>query len=371
MKRPARMYRHGGFSLVELMVAITIGLVIMAAVSVLFVDTQKSYRSQNNVARIQENGRFALSYLIRDTRMAGYFGCQSSRADSTVTAHSPNITLKGMPATGTVPYPFNLAVPVEGFDGDRGMTQFAPSSAAAPAGIVAGTDAIAIRMADPSTLTYLSAPMAKAWDPLPVNSTQGYKPNDIVLVSDCASMDLTQITGIGASPPTLDHAAGGSVSGNVFAPGNQVGRLAKAYGDPSTVDDLRAVKVMKEITRRYYIRNNADSIPCLYMDDNGGTPVELVEGIEDMQILYGVDQDTSTPGIDHYIHADEVTDWSRVRSIRIGLLARTPGATEAEYDTNTYQVNDVTRTFTTADKDRNRRRVFLATILLRNDNLTL
>lgn len=371
MNRFALLRRGRGFSLVELMVALTIGLIITAAVAVLFVNTERSYKSQDNTARIQENGRFALNYLIRDIRMAGYLGCQSARADADIRAHKPNIVLNGMPATGTVPYPFNLAVPLEGYDGNQAMTKWAPSGSALPAGVIAGTDMIMVRMTDASSQTVLSGAMPNAWSAIPVVSVANYKPDDLVLITDCASMDLLQITDTTSSPPTLVHATGSSGS-NPFAPGNTKATLSKAYGSTETeIDDMRAVKVLKQVTRRYYVRNNPSGIPSLFMDENGGAATELVEGIEDLQILYGVDDNTLTPGVDHYVHANEVTDWSHVLSVRIGVLARTPGTTEAEFDTNTYQVLDQARTFTAADKDRNRRRVFVATILVRNSGLTL
>jgi prepilin-type N-terminal cleavage/methylation domain-containing protein len=65
----------GGFTLVELMVAVTIGLIILAAVSQIFVTSRLSYKLEENLARVQENGRFAMEFLSRDLRMAGYAGC--------------------------------------------------------------------------------------------------------------------------------------------------------------------------------------------------------------------------------------------------------------------------------------------------------
>ncbi len=61
-----------GFSLVELMVAMTIGLVIMMVISQLFVGNQRTYTVQDENARIQENGRFALAMLDRQIRMAAF-----------------------------------------------------------------------------------------------------------------------------------------------------------------------------------------------------------------------------------------------------------------------------------------------------------
>lgn len=61
-----------GFTLVELMVAMTVGLFISAGVISLFIGTKQSYRTNEGMARVQENGRFAIEYLSRDLRQAGY-----------------------------------------------------------------------------------------------------------------------------------------------------------------------------------------------------------------------------------------------------------------------------------------------------------
>jgi prepilin-type N-terminal cleavage/methylation domain-containing protein len=56
----------GGFTLVELMVAVTIGLIILAAVSRIFVTSRASYKLDEGLARVQENGRFAVDFLTRE-----------------------------------------------------------------------------------------------------------------------------------------------------------------------------------------------------------------------------------------------------------------------------------------------------------------
>jgi type IV pilus assembly protein PilW len=61
-----------GLSLVELMVAIVLGVFIAAALISLFINSKQNYRINENMSRLQENGRFAVSFLSRDLRMADY-----------------------------------------------------------------------------------------------------------------------------------------------------------------------------------------------------------------------------------------------------------------------------------------------------------
>ena len=69
--------RQQGLSLVELMIAITLGLVLSAAVIQVFMASRSSYRVQESLSLIQESARFAMDYIGREVRMAGYMGCNS------------------------------------------------------------------------------------------------------------------------------------------------------------------------------------------------------------------------------------------------------------------------------------------------------
>jgi type IV pilus assembly protein PilW len=99
-----------------------------------------------------------------------------------------------------------------------------------------------------------------------------------------------------------------------------------------------------------------------------------VEGIENMQIVYG--EDMSGDRIpDRYVKADTVANWRNVMAVRIGILARSLAQTESggkEYgpdvDTGSYDVDgDGTNDFTVpAPGDRYQRRVFRTTVLMRN-----
>ena len=68
------IFRQGGLTLVELMVAITISLVLLAGVVQIFLSNKVTYRVQENLGRIQENGRFAVDLLARSLRMTAWQG---------------------------------------------------------------------------------------------------------------------------------------------------------------------------------------------------------------------------------------------------------------------------------------------------------
>jgi type IV pilus assembly protein PilW len=75
-----------GLSLLELLIALTLGIFILASLIGLFVNTKGTYRLNENLARLQENGRFAISFLSRDLRLTDYKACATSdRLDDAIT----------------------------------------------------------------------------------------------------------------------------------------------------------------------------------------------------------------------------------------------------------------------------------------------
>jgi type IV pilus assembly protein PilW len=66
-----------GMSLIELLVAMTIGIIVTAIIISLFIYSKQNYRVNENMSRMQENARFAVSFITRDLRMAGYHPCDS------------------------------------------------------------------------------------------------------------------------------------------------------------------------------------------------------------------------------------------------------------------------------------------------------
>lgn len=345
-----------GFSIVELMVAIALGLVITAAISTVFVTSKGTYTTQENLARLQENARFAVQFLIKDIRLSGHFGCLDEISPQTV-----NNTLKNPSGFSN-----NAQIPLEGLDGSSSTPKWYPSGTAAslPSGAVSASDAITVRMADPANAANITNEMPSTSAELDVSSVDGFKEGDVIMVSDCASADVMQLTQIQSSSLKLQHAPGGEdATKNPPWPGNETQKLSKAYSPPGG-------QIMKFKTVRYYVANGASGNPALFRDTNGGAGEELVDGIERIKILYGKDTDGDrVPNL--YVKAgdpalDTSEEWSSVVSIRIGILARTLDDKYSEQDTEKYDIDGDTLMDFTAPGDRYKRRIFLSTVLLRN-----
>jgi len=367
-----RVFNHSrktsGFSLVELMVALTIGLIILSAVSLLFVNSKKTYTTQDRLARLQENARFAMQFIVKDLRLAGYYGCISD-----INADTVNSTLNN-----STDFAYDAQVPLEGINNvsnssgtSASGTWYPSTSTTMPdTDIVDGTDVVAIRMADASSGIYLNQEMPNSSAVLKLNAyidpttgTSYFNTNDIIMISDCASADIMQVTQVNTTDPHLVHNAGSGT------PGNSTQKLSKAYS-PSTGSGNDGTRVMKFTTRQYFVAKGASGNPALFRKDLNGTPVELVDGIENLQVLYGKDTDgDKVPNV--YLKAGDAglqstADWSSVVSVRFGIVARTVSDKDTDVDSGTYDVDGDGTTDFTAPGDHNKRRIFQATVQLRN-----
>jgi type IV pilus assembly protein PilW len=74
--------RVRGFGLIELMVALALGLIVVLGVAQIFISAKNTYVSQNASASMQEDARFVLSKMLQEIRMVGMFGCLGSITDS-------------------------------------------------------------------------------------------------------------------------------------------------------------------------------------------------------------------------------------------------------------------------------------------------
>ena len=389
-----------GFSLVELMVALLLSLFVMAGIIGLFSITKSTSQTDTGLARLQENTRFLNHLLAKEIRMAGYLGCLT---DSTQIASMIDDADKNN-------LPFTFAAGINGFEftgtGVGGAYTVAYSTAFPAVGswdpaldasiagrAVAGSDIIVIRRVDDNGYRLIpaggSGEYHDAANVFVENAADGQINNgDILILSDCAKATVFQasnVTTIGFSPGggiNVEHAVAGT-------PGNQ----CAAWGtggctDPQDPTYQGNAEIFVAKTTVFFIGNATTQpdptrpIPALFMANIQGntisTPaIELIRGVENMQILYGVDQAPTIVGTartldraDTYMTATAVTagnHWPNVVSVRISLLMRTmnePGEqADQTADAKTYALVGTT---ITPPNDQNRRRIFTSTIQIRN-----
>ncbi|MFC3111357.1 PilW family protein [Undibacterium arcticum] len=341
------LHRHAGLTLVELMISITIGLLLLAGLTTLFAKQSSARSELDKTGRQIENGRYAMQQLQDDIQLAGYYGEYWRLGALPATLPDPCATATPALVTG-------IPLPIQGYDSPA--TVPSPLSGCLPdANHLAGTDILVIRRVDTT-----SVPIASA----------------------VAAQPYLQ-AGLLAPAPEFTYVLGTGTDTTVF-------NLTKRDGTPA---NLR-----KYLTDIYFV--SPCSVPtgagstCTRSDDNGKpiptlkrlelslsggaatfTTVPLVEGIENLQLDYGVDytgavaadgapdcyvSDPTTPSTTEItacpstaatyfakVTTTAVTNWSNVMAIRVNLLARNNDATGGFIDDKTYKLGlagDVTPT---------------------------
>ena len=397
--------RNRGFSLVELMVAITIGLIITIAVAQVFLQSQATYRVDEGLARAQENGRFAVEFVSRELRHAGYYGCRAARGKRDIKTEDGQfhgwdlysaarfditpmlaIPLNGIEAPGTAPGNTILAgatVPTAPAAASIATAAWGGPIAIPNGGILPGTDAITLLRINPVGIQ-LAPPFLDIPDFTSVfvdhssAALSGLTAGDTLFMTDCkvgALFRVSQITTAGATD-TLLHDASMNRCPNWLPPTRASGNAATANCTGFVMDPARAELSRLEFIT-YYIGVNSNNVPGLFMWRTGpdwvGPAQELVEGVENMQILYGEDTALNADGsrsprsADRYVPASLVANWANVVSARIAFLVRSQNAsltgTEIGWDPTTFNLLGTT---VGPINDTQRRRVFTTTVQLRN-----
>jgi type IV pilus assembly protein PilW len=296
MKRPATSL---GFTLVEILVAVVISLFLIAGAVQMYVANKQTYRFNDALARMQENGRYALERMGSDLRMAGFWGCSrgegitnhvnpsgtgysnvwhdfasglEGRDSPSGNAGDPDeITIKGAGGTGMV---------VQGHGSATNPITVAGSAAAVEKGICGYTDCLDNTIAD------------------------------IVLVSNCKRGDIFQVTSLTSAAGT--SAVGFSAAAPAGTPGNEAGTaLSDVYDATATLHALRVAT--------YDISTGTSGDRGLFLREGGANAAEVVEGVENMQVAYGEDTDGDGTA-NRYVPRSNVADMGRVVSVRISLL---------------------------------------------------
>jgi len=291
--------RSKGLSLVELMVALALSLIIGAAVMQMFLSSKTTYRVQDAMSRLQENGRFAVSLLAAESRMAGYMGCGNLDEISINVIASPP--------------PLDATNPLGEIMGGANNV-----SSANAWGASAGTDVLIIRKASSLGLQ-LTGNMAVDNANIQLqDNTLGLIAGDTLFIADCVSADIFRATSVSATGGKTTVAHANNLNTN--------NRLSKAYGTDAEVMAFEEVTFFVRDTARL----SADGTPvrALWMQrrfanrsDTSANPAELVDGVEDFQVEYGI-RTGNSPVASEYRTANSVTDWSRVVSVRFRLLLR-------------------------------------------------
>lgn len=347
------MKRQQGLSLVELMIAITLGLILIGGVMQVFLSSKTVFSTQQALSRVQETGRLAIEFLSKDIRMAGYMGC-GTRVEGMEVIN----TLKN---ASNVLYDFTTAI-------------MGYSNSTIPAGVTTktvtpNTDVLVLRSAGGSgveiTKTNNSAQLfASKIGAIEAGACKGGTDKisglciqDIVVVSDCEKARVFQIANLTDSGTEVNVVHGTSS----FEPGNDLSSWGGSSAPPAETFGPGA-ELLTATNTVYFIANGASDRPSLWQKINNNDSLEILEGVDDFNVLYGVDSDGDyVPN--KYIKSDAMlaTEWPNVVAVKIDVLvASIEDNVLPEIQKITFANEVVTPT------DKRLRQVFSATVGIRS-----
>lgn len=347
--------RQRGLSLVELMISLTIGLILLAGLSLLFVESSRSHRELSEASKQIENGRYALQLLTDELHLTGFYGRFTDLSSIAAPVVEPDPCEV---ATTTTLYNA-LPIHIQGYAAASFTTR--PTFTSAPlcaafltsANLQPGSDVFAIRRADTKTLAATDIPTT----------------NEVYIQASL----------------TAEIQKGNN--------GSAIGTAKKADGTAATVlnKDGTAAPIRKYRVHVYFVA--PCSMPagggsiCTGANDDGGKPiptlkrleltsvggatvmntVALVEGIEMLKIDYGVDSDTDgSPNSYLRTPSSVPADWMSVVGANLHVLSRNPQLTAGYTDAKTYAMG-VAGNYTPAGSYK--RHVYNASVRLSNPSM--
>lgn len=297
MKTP-RTARQQGLTLVELMVAVTLGLMILAGATTIFVRNSKTSDEIKKANQQIESGRYASNLLADDLKNAGYLAEFDPGVLPTPSAPNPC-------ATDVPSLKLGMAMPVQGYD--NGAT--VPTCVS---DYKSGTDIIVVRRASTCALGQAGC--------------------------DGAISGAVYLQASGCNNAT--ELGSGNVA-NFYDMDTVLTSLTRTRVDCTTPAPVYQYRV-----HIYFVANNyraGDGIPTLKraeLGPSGFTVVPLVEGIEDLQVEYGVDNVTTPSGAPASYTSGPASDLAMRNAVaaRLHLLARSTTPSMGYSDTRTYAV---------------------------------
>ena len=300
---------QGGFTLIELMIALMLGLLVMGAAIAIFLSNRQAYSATEGLGRVQENVRFAFELMARDIREAGANPCGRHVPAVNVITNSganwwTNLNSQ-VDASGELVNPWQATL--QAFSGAEAMPDVAFGTGAAQR--VPGTEAILLNSTDDAVYS------VQAHDPATTNFTlntasTNLENNSLVIVCDARQAAIFRaVTVAGAN---ISHTDAGALNctPNLGLPADCATATSYAFQPNAMLARLGGAQ--------WYVGNNDRNGTSLYQsrinaDGFAVSRQEVVEGVENLAFEFLQD------GAADYVATGAVTSWAEVIAVRLTL----------------------------------------------------
>jgi type IV pilus assembly protein PilW len=292
-----------GFTLVELMIALVLGLLVIAGVGSVFLANQSAYRSNVALGDVQESARTSFEFLARQIRAAGANPCGTGSVDSVLNAAGDAM--------------LDNNTPIEGWDDATTVAALPGSGAGRP---VAG-DAIRLSSARSTGLAIDSMNGTSASVKLQ-NSTTAISAGNILMLCDVDKATMFQVSSYSSNNQTLKHESGGANLGNQT---KCLNHPVPQAGNGSLCTSFSPTSYLAVPTNYiWYVGANDAGGRSLYRFGRGqsatSAAAEMVRGVSDMTVRY------HEQGGNSFVAVSGVGNWENVDAVRLVLTVRSGGS---------------------------------------------
>lgn len=325
----SRIHRQRGLTLIEFMVSVVIGMLMIAAMATLIANQSTNRSEVDRTGKMLENGRYALSVMTKDAEMAGYWGELTTAPSVPGAVPDPcSVTLADLEGA--------MGVPVQGYDSASGAFPACISNR------LAGTDVLVVRRLDPDMSAILTGGNA---DLSKLTAGQVYVQTGL----DATGTSVVSSLNIG------DTAANNAVN----FPRKKKDKVTTANTRKYVVNIYYISQCSVEVGGSCAGADNGSPIPTLKrveLSAAAGAPVmtstTIAEGIEDLQVDFGTDTNSPQDGIANVdtngaacpasatctglAFPYAASDWAKVMSLKLYVLARATEKTPGFTDDKTY-----------------------------------
>lgn len=305
--------RQRGLSLIELLVAMAIGAVLIFGATSVFINSRNSYGVNENVTRLQETARYAMSVIEPDVRMSNFWGLL--KGAGAVTNQAAQTSAPGAVAPGAA-----VNICGNNFAIDLGTNLQGDNNGGAANGIWLS----ATRQPGCNSLYDLDTNTGVAWN------------TNAVATADTLTVRRASVLTNAVPKANVLELCSTRISGRL-------------QSDVSACTAAPAGQLSNLIVDAYYIDRNSlqqAGLPALRRKtlDASGTlrflDQEIIPGVEDMQVQFGIDPFGNTGVATRYVNPDAVPATAQIVAVRVWLLVRSDTAETGFTDNVVYQYGD-------------------------------
>ncbi len=307
--------KQRGLSMIELMVAMTIGVVLIAGAAQVYVNSKTSYGANESVARLQETARYAMSVIEPDVRMSNYWGLLKGASvianQATQTAGVAAVASSGAANVCGRNFAVDLSNNLQGDNNSYIIsTSFKTAGCESLPDLTTG---VAWTTTPVTTADTLTVRRASIFDSAPTNGQ----------LQICSSR----------------------IAGRLISDGSACAGAAVGLADAVAVAKLENL-----IVDTYYVDQNSQQqvgLPSLRrktVTSVGGVmqfrDQEIIAGVEDLQVQFGIDPAGNTGVATRYVNPNGVPAGAQIVAVRVWLLVRADAPENNFYDNRIYQYGD-------------------------------